>query len=363
MTEVTEYDPKWRVTLGAGTEMGIGIVGCGGIVQYAHLPAYKAAGLDVQAVYDIDRDKAREVASKWGIPSVAGSVEALAGHPDVQIVDIAVPPWVQPEIVATAAAAGKHMLCQKPLALDLDAARGIVQTAEAAGVIAAVNQQMRWDAGIAASRDLIDSGAIGQVTRAEIQVSVATPWHLWPWLAAAPRLEVLYHSLHYLDALRSILGDPAWVTSVHGRDPNQDPVRGETKTLTVLEFTDSLHALVAVDHYNTHGTPYAVFRFLGTEGAIEGTIGLMYDYPDGRPDTLQLQRADTDPVSFELDEMWIPDAFAGPMGELMDAVSTGRDPSHSVEDNLITIAVAMACYESAEDRRSVNVSTLLAGSA
>ena len=79
---------------------------------------------------------------------------------------------------------------------------------------------------------------------AEFLVSIATPWHLWPWLAEAPRLEVTYHSLHYQDSLRSIMGDPEWVTSIHGRHPEQAPVRGETITRTVLEYASGAQALV-----------------------------------------------------------------------------------------------------------------------
>ena len=245
------------------------------------------------------------------------------------------------------------MLCQKPLALDYSVALAEVEAAEAAGVALAVNQQMRWGAGIAASRDLIAKGALGTVAEAQVQVSVSTPWHLWPWLAEAPRLEVTYHSLHYLDALRSILGEPEWVTSVHGRYPRQEQVRGETMTKTVLEYATGAQALVAVNHYNQHGEPYAEFRFLGTDGMLEGTIGLMYDYPKGRPDTLSLHRDGEAARAFEFDTKWIPDAFLGPMSDLMDAIETGRQPLTAGRDNLGTIAVVAAAYRSAEEHRSV----------
>ena len=149
------------------------------------------------------QDKARTVAADFDIPAVAGSAEELAARADVDIVDIAVLPWVQPEIVPVVAAAGKHMLCQKPLAMDYATGVAEVETAEAAGVLLAVNHQMRWDAGIAASRDLVAQGALGTVTEAQIQVSVSTPLHLWAWIAESPHLDIKVHSTHYLDALRS----------------------------------------------------------------------------------------------------------------------------------------------------------------
>ncbi len=358
---MAELEPDWRIPTGRGRGLGIGIVGCGGIVQYGHLPAYRAAGLHVVAVFDVDSDKGRDVAREWQIPHVATTAEELVSLTGVDIVDIAVPPWVQPEIVARAAAAGRHMLCQKPFALEFDIARGMVETAESAGVLLAVNQQMRWDAGIAASRDLIARGVIGRATAAQIAVSVSTGWHLWPWLAAAPRLEIMYHSIHYLDALRSVLGDPESVTSIHGRYPEQAPVQGETRSTTLLEFPDGLQALVAVNHYDQHGTAFGEFRFLGTEGALEGTLGLLYDYPDGRPDTLSLHRGGKQVRAYEFDTRWIPDAFLGPMGDLMDAVATGRQPVTSGRDNLGTIALVLAAYRSATERRTVRVSDIRDG--
>jgi predicted dehydrogenase len=351
-----DIEPRWRIpTDGPGRHHGIGIIGCGGIVSGAHLPAYQAAGLRVLAVYDIDQAKAAEVAARFGIPTVAPNADELIATPGVEIVDIAVPPWEQPAIVPLAAAARRHILCQKPLALDYATALAEVETAEAAGVLLAVNQQMRWDAGIAASRDLIERGAIGDVFSAEILVSIATPWHLWPWLAEAPRLEVTYHSLHYQDALRSIIGDPEWVTSVHGRHPQQAPVKGETITRTVLEYANGAQSVVVVNHFDLHADPSAAFRILGTRGALEGTIGLLYDYPHGRPDTLELWRDATLVRRFALDTMWIPDAFLGPMADLMEAIETGRTPVTNGRDNLGTIAVVEAAYRSAAERRSVRL--------
>ncbi len=354
-----QFEPRWRIEEGAGRDLGIGIIGCGGIVSGAHLPAYRAAELKVSAVFDLDAEKARAVAAEWGIPSVAASAEELAARDDVDVVDVAVLPWVQPEVVHTVAAAGKPMLCQKPLAMDYATAVAVVETAEAADVLLAVNHQMRWDAGIAASRDLVAQGALGRVTEAQIQVSVSTPLHLWAWIAEMPHLDIKVHSTHYLDALRSILGDPIWVTSVHGRYPEQAPVVGETVTKTVLEYADGVQALVATNHYNEHGTPYAEFRILGTEGTLQGTIGLMYDYPNGRPDTLSLYRDREEVQAFELDQKWLPDAFLGPMSDLLDAIATGRQPVTAGRQMLPTVAIGEAAYRSAEQRRSVRLSEII----
>ena len=362
MTLKLPFEVNYKPRLGAKTDYGIGFIGTGGIVQYAHIPAYRKAKFNIIACYDLNTDAARGVAAQYGIPKVYESLDEFLNDPTVQIVDIAVPPWEQLKVVEQVAAAGKHMLCQKPLSDTFSEAVKIVEIAKKAGVKQAVNHQMRWDAGIRASKDLISQGVIGQPTDAQIQVSVATPWHMWPWLAAVPGLEVLFHSIHYLDALRYLFGDPEWVTSRHARYANQGAVKGETKTITVLDYAVGLQALVSVNHYNEYADPFATFRFIGTEGAIDGTIGLMYNYPTGRPDTLEVtskQFGKGVKITPTLDEMWIPDAFVGTMASLMEAIETDSQPKdNSTEDNLNTLRVVNAAYLSAAENRSVRPSEI-----
>ena len=353
-----ELDYKPRIPPRA--DFGIGMVGCGGIVNYAHLPAYRAHGLRVLACYDVSADAARKTAASHAIPTVYESLDALLADDAIEIVDIAVPAWEQRAIAERALAAGKHLLCQKPLAESLQDARAIVEAGSRAGRKVAVNQQMRWSAGIAAAKDLIGRGFIGQPTDAQIQVSTSTPWHMWPWLRDSARLDVMYHSIHYLDSLRHLLGNPEWVTSRHTKFPGQQE-KAETKTVTVLDYADGLQALVAVNHHDESGDTYATFRFLGTEGVIKGTIGLLYNYPDGRPDTLQAHSTSQSPEAWfdiALEGLWIPDAFIGPMASLMDAIQRDAAPVTDAADNLETLRVVHAAYLSAAEDRSVRPADL-----
>jgi predicted dehydrogenase len=191
-------------------------------------------------------------------------------------------------------------------------------------------------------------------------VSVATPWHLWPWLRDAPRLDLMYHSIHYFDSIRAWLGDPQWVTSHHARFPDQ-PERAETKTLTVLEYESGLHALVAVNHHDHSGAGIAEFRILGTAGAIEGTIGLLAEYPRARPDTLRFTSQRFVPHMWHaptLTGLWLPDAFVGPMYGLMQAIDGGSPPETDALDHCQTLRVVHAAYRSAAERRSVALTEL-----
>jgi predicted dehydrogenase len=354
------YEIDYKPHPGKKTDYGIAFCGTGGIVQYAHIPAYKKAGFNLVGCYDINPETARKVAEQHAIPKVYASLDELLADPAIEIVDIAVPPWEQLKVVEKIVAGKKHMLCQKPLADSFADASKIVELGKKAGVKQAINHQMRWDAGIRASKHLLEQGIIGQPTDAQIQVSCATPWHMWHWLAAVPRLEIQYHSIHYIDSMRFLFGDPEWVTSRHARYAKQGSVKGETKTITIMDYADGLQAMVAVNHYNEWAETFATFRFIGTEGAIDGTIGLMYNYPSGRPDTMTVtssQYGKGVKITPTFDEMWIPDAFVGTMASLMQAIEANTEPQdNSTADNLNTLRVVYAAYQSAAENRSVRPS-------
>lgn len=333
----------------------IGIIGAGAIVRAGHLPAYRAAGYDVAAIADIDRERARATAREFGVGMVYDSPEALIAS-DVDVVDIAVPADVQPEIALAAIGAGKAVLCQKPLALSLHEAVRIVDAAETAGVPLAVNQQMRWSPLIRRVQELLESGVIGKPERLAFDVSTHTDFAQWTFLREAPRLEFLYHSIHYFDAVRHLLGDPERLTAWASRSPGQATV-GETRTMTVLEFA-STFATVSADH-NDRATPLhrAELRVVGSEGTIVGEIGLLFDYPHGRPDRVRVGRSGEETAVAEtLPGAWIPDAFAGPMSEVLAAVASGTERlTTSGRDNLRTLGLVLAAYDSVDRRTPLDV--------
>src|ERR1700691_225876 len=345
-----DYKPK----MPRSPNHGIAIVGAGGIINYAHLPAYKKAGFRVVGITDRNREAAENTAKQHAIPKVYAGIEDLLADRDVEIVDVAIYPAGQLEMVEKVTAAKRHVLCQKPFADEYAKAVRSVELAEAAKVKIAVNQQMRWDAGIRCARILIDDGWLGIPTYGTIQVHCNTDWSLWPWIYKGKRLEVMFHSIHYIDSLRFLLGQPNSVFTSGSRGP-AETTEAETKTLTVWDYASGLQVLIDVCHSTWQDDPYAIFRLEGTEGVIKGTIGLMYNYPTGRPDTLEFMSKKNSGYWFSarLESMWIPDAFVGPMASLMRSVEDGSEPETSGRDNLRTLQVVFAEYRSMAERRAV----------
>lgn len=338
------------IAIPADHKVPIAIVGAGTIVDFAHLPAYAAAGLDVVGLYDLDAERASTVAKKHGIETIYPSLEALLTDDRVVVVDIAVVADAQPDIIEAGIAAGKHMLCQKPFVRDLARGWALIAQAQKAGVLLAVNQQLRSDEGIAVARAVAEAGWIGDLTAMSFTVDICTDWTAWQWLADSERLEINFHSIHYLDAIRSILGDPASVFCVGGRRPGQ-VVGGETRTMSTLVFDSGAHALLHVNHENLGGDHRAEFRLDGSAGSVRGTLGLLYDYPRGRPDTVEVfsTKVPTDGwFAYPVTRRWLPDAFIGPMAGLLRWIATGERAATAAEDNMSTLALVEALYRSME---------------
>ena len=335
----------------------IAIIGAGGIVDGAHLPAYKIAGLDVIGIFDVDQTKAKAVAERHKIPRVYGSLEELLADPHSVIIDIAIPAAMQPEIFYQVAGAKKHILAQKPMATSVADGLKMAAAAEENGIIAAVNHQLRFDEGMAAAYKMVELGWIGKVTNVTIEVNLVTPWEMWPWAKDLERLEIMLHSIHYHDVIRWFLGEPNTVFCVAGRTPGQYP-RGETRTISSYSYDEGVTALVHANHINRGGDNCADFRIDGDKGSIRGTLGLLYDYPIGRVDTLEVnsQVVPTDGwTPYPVTTRWFPDAFRGTMGSVMRAIASDEPLRSSVADTVGTLRLVEALYQSMDSGASVDL--------
>ena len=340
---------------------GIGVAGAGGIVEASHLPAYQQAGFRVEGIHDLDHARAERLAAQFGIPRVCGTLDELLALEGVDVVDIAVPARAQPEIALRALAAGKHLLCQKPFAESFGDAQRIVEAAGLAGRTVAVNQNMRYSPAVSALRTLLERGWLGDPLSAEIQVNVKTPWDLWEWILPLERLEIMYHSIHYLDALRTLLGDPESVYCTGQRYPGQQ-ARGETRTTTLLEYgaNDPRRGLVRVEHNNPNDERdwSCTYRLEGTAGTAKGTFGALFGYPVGVNDSMMYRAPVVTGdawVTPLLRGRWLREGFVGTMAALLRALDAGQEPAHSGRDNLRTLQLVFAAYASMAEHRPVQL--------
>jgi predicted dehydrogenase len=329
------------------------ILGAGGIVRDAHLPAYRKASFPVVAICDRDESRARALASQYGVAAVFDSIDAaVAAAPSDAVFDIALVPD-QFELALNALPDGAAVLIQKPLGNSLAEAKSLVDLCHRKRLIAAVNTQLRFAPQIAAARALIAAGEIGELFDLEIRVSVNTPWELFPFVFGMERLEFTMHSVHYLDLVRSFLGNPTSVSAVTVGHPLKE--LASTRSAVILHYEGRpLRVTISTNHDHDYGARFeeSFVKWEGTKGAVRAQLGLLLDYPTGGEDALEyIVRDDADPAwrSIPFDGSWFPDAFIGSMGALQRYLDGSIDTlPTSVDDVYDTMAVVEAAYESSD---------------
>ena len=337
---------NYKPRLPEGYRPGIGVIGCGGIVKNAHLPAYRKAGLTVVGVYDIAPEATAGVQERFGVQHIFGSVEELLSRPDIEIVDIATFPEQRIPLVMAALSAGKHVLAQKPLALDIGLAREAVQEADRRGLKFAVNQNGRWSPPWRVATLLLQQGAIGETLAVTHLFDTHFGWITGSRFDAMRHWCIFDYAIHWFDITRCWL-EGKHIAEVRAREyrvPGQPPDSLSDWGIEVdMVCQDGTNALIrsiggAVTRQGGHP-----FWLHGTRGTIRGNV--LASRPGG--DYVELEAGGM-ACRYDLEGQWFPDAFIGTMGELMCAIAEAREPYHSARHNLLSLQLTLAACRSAE---------------
>ena len=341
----------------------IGCIGAGMIMAECHLAAYKEAGFPVAAIASRTKAKAEQVATRWGIAVVHASPEDLIRDPGIDIIDLAYPPDQQPALIRLALMQPhiKAILAQKPLALSLDEAIKLRDEAQKAGKVLSVNQNMRYDQSMRVLKQILDSGALGEVVFAQIDMHAIPHWQ--GFLEDYDRLTLANMSVHHLDVLRFLFGDPEEITTLTRKDPRTTFDHSDGITVSTLKFPSGAMAVSLEDVWSGPREPgyaddqHINWRVEGTAGVAKGTIG----WPTGSASTLSYASTKTtggEWVTPQWDTMWFPHAFIGVMEQLQYAIKSGEAPALSVADNVKTMALIEAGYQSIQQARTVKLSEI-----
>ena len=308
-------------------------------------PAYAKAGLTVAGVTDLDPARSAALAQDFAIPQVFASVAEAATLGTAVVYDIAVPPHAITQILPDLPD-GAAVLIQKPMGTDLSQARAIRQICRDKGLKAAVNFQLRYSPMMMAARQAVAAGLIGDPLEVEVHLNIYTPGHLFPFLRSMPRVELLVHSVHYLDSIRAVFGTPKGVFARSLPDPRA-PGLAQTRTSVLLDYGDLRRGVVSINHNHQGGRQFqsAWFRIEGTAGAIMVKLGVCFDYPHGEADELWFCPNSGAWRQVPLTGSWFIDAFMGPMRNLQ-RFDAGEDAQlfSGVEDAFHSMALVEACF-------------------
>jgi predicted dehydrogenase len=321
------------------------VIGAGAIVRTAHLPAYRRLDLPVAGFYDIDPEQARATAASIPPAVVFPTLDAAAASPGA-VFDVAVP-GDQVVAILERLPRGSAVLIQKPMGADLAEARRILACCEQRGLIAAINFQLRFAPGMLALHDLVTAGDLGPIVDIDVRVVIEQPWQNWTFMVGAPRIEIVYHSIHYLDAIRWLAGEPRGAYCKAVAHPAMPRLR-DTRSSIVLDYGDAVRCSLVLNHTHKADSTHKASQIIveGLEGAARVTWGVNLSYPSGPADTLEVAHGDAW-QDVPLRGSWFTEAFEGPMSNLQRYVA-GEDDTlvGSVHDAIKTMAVVEACYVS-----------------
>ena len=351
--------------LPARKDFRIGILGSGFIVSDCHLVSYRKAGFNPVAIASRTVENALKVATRHSIPKIFVTYEQLLDDPTIEVLDIAVPPNAQLALIKAACARKtvKGILAQKPLGMDYAEALEAVECCEQAGIMLAVNQNMRYDQSVCAAKTLLTNGTLGEPVFATIDMR-GVP-HFMPWQEELGWVTLRIMSIHHLDCLRYWFGDPEGIYCSTRPDPRTKFPHTDGICTCIVEYANGLRCVVIDDIWTgpvKEGCPGDIsikWRIEGLNGLALGDIGWCKD-PYTSPSSIRYaSKGDAAFHEPRWTESWFPDAFAGTMGQLLIALETGQAPAISGRDNLKTMALVDAAYLSAAQKRSVKPSDIV----
>ena len=326
---------------GAGPPVGFGLVGCGVIGETFAAALGGLAEARLVAVHDLEERKGEEFAAQHATKS-AGSLDELLGHSGVEVVCVCVPSGLHAEVGLAAVRAGKHVVVEKPIDVNLGAARRLIDAAAQAGVSLNVISQQRYNAGVRRAKLLLDEGRLGE----PLFIQARVPWY---------RAQAYYDSakwrgtwaldgggafmnqgVHYADLLCWLFGPPE-VIAAHCANLAHD-IEVEDLALALLRFEGEALGTLVASTVSFPGFP-AVLSVNGTEGSLE--------LVDGALVALDLKDGDATGALGDGGGLTMPDGHRAQLADVIGALREGRPAPVGGEDGYRALKLVLDVYKSA----------------
>ena len=341
---------------------GIGIIGCGKIAQVRHIPEY-AEHKDARLLgfYDINLDRAGKLAETYGGTAYA-SVEELLANPEIQAVSICAANFAHAELTIAALNAGKHVLCEKPMAITLEECEAMVAAARKNGKYLMIGHNQRLAKAHSMARKLIVDGLIGDIVTFRTTFGHGGPetWSVDPGL-----------NTWFFDKTRAAMGAMADL-GIHKTDliqflTGQQVVR-TTARVTTLDKKDAAGNLIGVDDNaiciyemsgGAFGTMTASWTYYGAEDnstILYGTKGIMRIYDDPAA-AIKVILNDGSKISYDVEAIQTNDnqTKSGVIDLWMETLVEDKEPEISGESALSAMRAVFASIRSSETGMSVEI--------
>jgi predicted dehydrogenase len=338
------------------SELRFAIIGCGFWARYQLAAWRELAGARCIAVCDIERGKADKLAAEFGVPAAYGTADELFEREKLDFVDIITDVSTHTAFVEMAAGHGLPVICQKPMAVDLHLAKRMVAACHRMGVPFAVHENWRWQTPIRELKRALDSKVIGRVFRARIDYGNSFPvFDNQPFLKQLGQFILTDMGSHILDVARFLFGETRRLCCQTHR-VHRD-IQGEDVATVMM----GMESGATVTCHLSYASRVEHDRFPETFAFVEGEHGSIELAPDFwlRVTTKEGTQARRCPPPFYswADARYAPvhSSIVACNADLLRSLQTKTPAETSGEDNLKTMKLVFAAYDSANTSRVVTL--------
>ncbi len=340
----------------------VGIIGCGMITQTRHAPEYASnPNAEIVGFYDADKDRMLEFTKLYTCKGY-DSVEELIADEEIEAVSVCSPNFTHAEYSIKALRAGKHVLCEKPIALNLDDSRAMIAEADKAGKILMVGHNQRLLPTHRRAKEVLDSGAIGKLLSFQSNFKHSGPenWSLnrskatWFFDKNKAQFGALGDlGAHKLDIIRYLIGQEvdqvnASIMTLDKRYPDGKLIDIEDNAMVLFKMKDGLPGIMHVSWTN-YGTEDNSTIIYGDKGVMK----IFGDYSDD----IVLEMRDGSTVKYIVGKIQTNtnQTKSGIIDEFVSSIVEDRTPVITGVDGHNTIATIVACFNSSDKGGWVNV--------
>ncbi|HML21344.1 MAG TPA: Gfo/Idh/MocA family oxidoreductase [Aggregatilinea sp.] len=336
----------------------IGVIGSGFISNLHVNSLHLVPEADVVAVASLTTEVARQFADEHGIPDAYDNYEAILKRDDIDAVTVGIPNDLHEEVVVAAAQAGKHILCEKPLARSLPEGERMMAAVHAAGVKLVYGEMLCFAPKYVRAKKLIQEGALGKVFLVKQSEEHDGPHSPWFWDVNRSGGGVLLDmGCHSIEFARWILDRPR-VKSVQatlGRFMHSEKTLGEDHSIVVIEFENGAIAMAENSWAKTGGIDdrCEIYGTLGNTRAdlVQG-VGLRTHSKVGYGYAVEKADSTMGWTFTGFEEEWTH-GFPQEMRHFVNVVQGKEEPTETGEDGLEVLRIIYAAYQSAGEGRRI----------
>lgn len=342
--------------------IGIGVIGCGSISIYRHVPEY-ASRKDCKLIgyYDPKSERAQKLADQYG-GKVYATLEELLADDEIQAVSVCTSNQYHAPISISALEASKHVLCEKPMAISEDEAKEMIATAEKTGKFLMIGHNQRLTPAHRRAKEILKTGELGRVLTFRTTFGHGGPenWsqdkglHTWFFKKEDAFIGSMGDlGVHKADLIRWLIGDEiveakAFVTTLDKINDKGEKIEVDDNAVCVLRSQNGIY-----------GTLTASWTYYGAEDnstVLYCSNGVMkiYDNPEF---PIEVTMKNREKIFYKLGKMQTNESqsSSGVIDMFVDSINSGKQPEISGEEGLAALRIVLACLDSAKTGKAVNV--------